>query len=183
MNKLAIILISVILLVVYGLLGMDYMKQNSEHEDLLSEIEEVEQSREAIPEPSTYWAEQLALTEATLAAEGQIIPSEINSSDVIEYILDLADDIGIKAIPLITQPWTEVHISNNEYSILRLDVGIQGAFALVKNYISRLESGEFQTLIVEDLIVNVDYGDGEEIYAGDATPVVASLNLAVFAKP
>lgn len=183
MNKLAIILISVILLVVYGLLAMDYMKQGSEHEELLSEIEGIEQSREAIPEPSTYYAEQLALVQATLAAEGQTIPSGINSSDVIDMILNLADDIGVKAIPLIAQPWMDVHVGQNEYNVLRINVDVQGSFLLVKDYISHLESGEFQTLIVESLIVNVDYGDGEEVYAGDATPVVANLDLAVFASP
>jgi hypothetical protein len=183
MNKLAIILISIILLVVYGLLGMDYLKQNSEHEKLLSEIEEIEQSQEALPEPSTYYAEQLAIVQATLAAEGETIPSEINSSDVIDTILSLADDIGVKAIPLITQPWMDVHIGQNAYNVLRINVDIQGAFSLVKNYVSRLESGVFQTLIIENLIVNVDYGDGEVAYDGDATPVVASLDLAVFTQP
>jgi hypothetical protein len=183
MNKLAIILISIILLVVYGLLGMDYLKQGSEHEKLLSEIEEVEQSREALPESSTYYAEQLAVVQATLAAESETIPSEINSNDVIDTILSLADDIGVKAIPLITQPWMRVHIGESAYNLLRVNVDVQGTLSLVKNYVSHLESGVFPTLIIENLIVNVDYGDGEEVYEGDATPVVASLDLAVFTQP
>ncbi|HEY40836.1 MAG TPA: hypothetical protein G4O18_03140 [Dehalococcoidia bacterium] len=183
MNKLAIILIGIVLLVVYGLLAMDYMKQGPEHERLLSEIEEINQSREALPEPSTYFSEQLVVIQAALDAESVTIPGEINSTDVLDTILSLADDIGVKAIPLITQPWMEVHIGVNTYSILRINVDITGLFSSVKNYVSRLESGDFKTLIVESLIVNVDYGDGEEVYAGGSTPVVASLDVAVFAKP
>ena len=59
MNKLAITLILVILVIVYGLLAMDYMKQGPEQERLLSEIEEADQSREALPEPSTAFSELL----------------------------------------------------------------------------------------------------------------------------
>ena len=43
MNKIAIALIIVILLVVYGLLAIDYMKQGPEQERLLSEIDEINQ--------------------------------------------------------------------------------------------------------------------------------------------
>ena len=180
MNKLAIILISAVLLVVYGLLAMDYIKQGPEQERLLSEIEEVDQSREALPESSTDFSERLAVAQAALAAENETIPSEINSSDVIDTILSLAQEIGVKAMPLITQPWVEAHIGENTYRVFRVNVEIEGLFLQVREYVSRLESGEFNTLIAERLIIDVD---DEEVYAGGATLVVASLDLAIFTQP
>ena len=180
MNKIAIILISVVLLAVYGLLAMDYVKQGPEQGRLLSEIEEIDQSLEAMPEPSTDFSEQLALVQAALAAENETIPSEIDSSDVIDTILSLAQEIGVKAIPLITEPWVEEQIDESAYRVFRLNIEIEGLFSQVREYVSRLESGEFSTLIVESLIIDVD---DEEAYAGGATPVVASLDLAIFAQP
>ncbi len=180
MNKIAIILISVVLLVVYGLLAMDYMKQGSEQERLLSEIEEVEQSREALEEPSGDAYEQLTAIQAELDAEGEVMPSEIDSSDVIDIVLGLAQEIGVKAVPLTTQPWTEERIGENTYRAFRLNVEIEGLFSEVTEYVTRLETGEYTTLVVENLIVEADY---EEDFAGGATPVIASLDLAAFVQP
>jgi hypothetical protein len=180
MNKIAIILISVVLLVVYGLLAMDYMKQGSEQERLLSEIEEVEQSQEALAKPSTDAYERLAAIQAELDAESEIIPSEIDSSDVVDIILSLAQQVGVKAIPLTTEPWVEQHIGGNIYRVFRLSVEIEGFFSKVTEYVTRLESGEYTTLIVENLVVEVDY---EEEYTGGSTPVIASLDLAAFTQP
>jgi hypothetical protein len=183
MNKIAIILISVILLLVYGILAMDYIKQGPEQERLLSEIEEVDQSRETLLEPSTDAYERLVALEAAIAAEYVVIPAEISSSNVIDTIFSLAQEIGVKAVPLITQQWSEEHIGENTYCVFRIDVEIEGLLSQVRDYVSRLESGEFNTLIVERLIINVDYGEDEEVYAGGATPVEAMLDLAIFTKP
>jgi len=180
MNKIAIALIIVILLVVYGLLGMDYMKQGPEQETLLSEIEEVNQKREALPGPSTAFSELLAVIQANLAAEYETIPDEISSSNVIDTVLSLAQEIGVKAIPLATQPWTEQHIGENTYRIFRINVEIEGVFSQVREYVSRLESGELNTLIVERLVIDVE---DEDVYAGESTPVKARLNLAIFTQP
>jgi len=180
MNKIAIVLIIVILLVVYGLLAMDYMKQGPEQERLLSEIEEVNQSREALSEPSTAFSELLAVLQANLLAEYETIPDDISSSDVIDTILSLAQEIGVKAIPLVTQPWTEQHIGENTYRIFRINVEIKGFFSQVREYVSRLESGVFNTLIVEHVVIDIE---DEEVYAGEATPVEASLDLAIFTQP
>jgi len=184
MNKVAIILISVILLLVYGILAMDYIKQGPEQERLLSEIEEVDQSREALLEPATDVYERLAALEAALTAEYVVIPTEISSSNVIDTIFSLAQEIGVKVVPLITQQWSEEHIGENTYRVFRIDVKIEGSLSQVRDYVSRIESGEFNTLVVERLIITVDYGeDEEEVYAGGATPVEAMLDLAIFAQP
>lgn len=180
MNKIAITLIIVVLLVVYGLLGMDYMRQGSEQERLLSEIEEVNQSREALPEASTAFAEMLAVIQANLATEYETIPSEVSSSDVIDTILSLAQEIGVDAVPLITQPWMEQHIGENAYNIFRISVEIEGLFSQVREFVGRLEGGTFSTLVVERLIIDIV---DDEDYGGGATPVVAILDLAVFTQP
>lgn len=180
MNKIAIILIGAVLLVVYGLLAMDYMKQGSEQDRLLSEIEEVEQSQASLVEPSSDAYERLAALQAELDAESEIIPSEIDSSDVVDIILSLAQQVGVKAIPLATQPWVEEHIGGNTYLVFRLNVEIEGFFSKVTEYVTRLESGEYTTLVVENIVVEAD---GEEDFAGGSTPVVASLDLAVFTQP
>jgi hypothetical protein len=177
MNKLAISLIIVILLVVYGLLAIGYMKQGPEQERLLSEIEEINRSIESLPGASTTFAEQLAVAQASLAAEYETIPQKISSSDVIDIVISLAQEIGVKAVPLTTQPWIEQQIGDNVYCVLRINIEIEGLFSQVSEYVSRLEGGAFSTLVIERLTIDIE---DEEAYAGGATPVEASLDLAIF---
>jgi hypothetical protein len=180
MNKIAIALIIVILLVVYGLLAMDYMRQGSEQKRLLSEIEEINQTQESLSEASTTFSEQLSVAQANLVAEYETIPRRVSSSDVVDIIISLARDVGIKAIPLETQPWMEQRIGETTYCILRISVETQGLFSQIKEYVSRLESGVFSTLVVEHLIVDIV---DEEAYDGGNTPVEASLDLVAFTQP
>ncbi len=181
MNKLAFIAVVVILLVVYGVLALDYMKQGPEQDRLLSEIGEIDQSLQALPERPPDRLEELAVLQASLAAEQETISSDINSSDVIEVILSLAQGTGVKAIPLVTAPWSEERVGEETYRVLRLNVGVEGTFAQVSAFIDRLENGEFSTLSVEQLSIDVAGEDGE-VYSGGATPVVAELDLIVLAQ-
>ena len=181
MNKLAIAVLVVILLAVYGVLALDYMKQGPEQDRLLSEIEEIDQSLQALPEPPPSLLEKLAIAQASLAAEQETIPIEINSSDVVEAILSLAQETGVKAIPLVTAPWSRRNVGERTYRVLQIHVEAEGTFAQVSNFISRLENSEFNTLSVEQLNISV-VGEEGEVYSGGATPVVAELDLVVLAQ-
>ncbi|UCB43366.1 MAG: hypothetical protein JSV77_01590 [Dehalococcoidales bacterium] len=181
MNKIAVAVVVVVLLAVYGVLALDYIRQGPEQDRLLSEIEEIDQSMQALEESPSDLLEELAMVQASLAAEQATIPDEINSSDVIEAILSLAQEAGVKAVPFVTDPWTTTTIGEGTYRIFRISIGVEGAFVQVSDFISRLENGEFNTLSVEQLSITVA-GDEGEVYTGGGTPVLAELDLVVIAQ-
>lgn len=181
MNKLAVVVVVVILLAVYGVLALDYIRQGPEQDRLSSEIAEIDQSLQDISEPPPNNLEELALIEATLAAEQETIPSYVDSTDVIEAILNIGQMTGVKAIPLVTEPWTKERIGDNTYGMFRISVGVEGTFAQISAFINYLETGEFNTLSMERLSVVVDDEDGE-IYSGGETPVLVEMDLVVLAQ-
>jgi len=181
MNKIAVAIIVVILLVVYGVLALDYMKQGPEQDRLLSDIEEIDQSLQELSQPPLSDFEGLASVQADLVAEQGVIPREINSSDVVEEIFILAQAAGVKAIPLVTEPWTEERVGGGTYRIFRISIGVEGTFTQVSNFISRLENGVTCTLSVEELSMAVD-GEEGDISSDGTTPVVAELGLIVLAQ-
>ncbi|HEY33651.1 MAG TPA: hypothetical protein G4O10_11195 [Dehalococcoidia bacterium] len=181
MNKLAVAVAVVILLAVYGVLTSGYLKQGSEQDRLLSEIEEIDQSIQDLEEPPPDRLEELVMLQASLAAEQETIPSEVNNSDVIEAILNLAQETGVKAIPLVTAPWSKRSVGTKTYRVFQISVEVEGTFAQVSEFIDSLENGEFNTLLVDQLNVTVA-GEESEVYAGEATPVVAELDLVVLAQ-
>ena len=182
-SKLLITVLIITLLVVYYLFGMDYMKQRMEHEALTSQIADVVQTLEQIPRPPDDLETRLAVAQASLAAEQSTFPSQMNSTQVINTILKLADDCEVKAIPLVTQLWSMETVGEHSYYVLRLNVAVEGSFSQLLNFVSKLENGEFKTLIVENLSVTRVTEQLEEESTSEGTiPITASLDLAIYTQ-
>jgi Tfp pilus assembly protein PilO len=183
-RKLLIILLVAVLLVVYYLLGMDYLKQRNEHEALASQITDAAQTLAQMPEPPDDLEPRLAAARASLDETKKSFPDKMNSTGIVNTILKLADNCEVKAIPLITRPWTTRDFSGHSYSVFRLTVAVTGTFAQLVSFLSKLENGELQTLVVEDLsVTRVTQPPGGEGAAAESVPVHASLDLAIYTRP
>ncbi|MEE8598081.1 MAG: hypothetical protein V3S69_00915, partial [Dehalococcoidales bacterium] len=111
-----------------------------------------------------------------------MFPTRLNSTEVISTILELANSLGVNAVPLVTQSWSTEVVGENNYDVLRLTIAAEGNFSQLVNFVSRLENGEYQTLVVEDLIVDrvatVSEGSGSE----GTVSYIASFDLAIYAR-
>lgn len=183
-RRLLIIVLVVALLVGYYILGTDYLKQGREHEALVSQISEATQVLTQIPPPPADLEQRLAAARTALESANNTLPNQLNSTRIINAILRLADEVGVRAIPLTTQPWTTETVSGEDYSVFRLHIVVTGPFTQLSSFISRLENGELETLVMEYLTVDSFTGPfrGEGVYA-DTLPVDAGLEIAVYARP
>jgi len=180
-RKLLIIVLVVVLLVVYYFFGMDYMKQRQQHESLNRQIADATQKLAQMPQPSEDLEQRLEEAQANLTATESAFPGQVNSTHAINVILKLAEDVGVKAIPLITQPWAVEKNGEHDYYVLRLNVFVSGSFSQLATFTASLENGEFPTLIVEQLSVTRADRQFEEENASDLMiPVSASMDLAIY---
>lgn len=182
-SKSLITLLIIILLVVYAYSGMGYMKQRKEREMLTSQISNVKQTLAQMPQPPRDLEQRLAAAQARLAAEQSAFPSKMNSTQVINTILKLADVCEVKAIPLVTQPWSIENVGEHDYYVLRLNIAVEGSFSQVVSFISKLENEEFKTLTAKDLTVTrvSEQSKGETVTEG-TIHVTASLALAIYTQ-
>ena len=167
----------VALLAVYYFLGMDYLSQRQGHEVLTAQITEATRTLAQTPEPSQDLEQRLAAAEANLAAAQSAFPRDLNSTRVINEILKLADECQVRAIPMVTQPWSMENIGEG-YHVFRLHVTVSGGFSQLSSFVNQLENGDFETLVVERLSVNRVAGSTE----GETIPVTASLDLAIYTQ-
>ncbi len=182
-SKLLITILIIVLLAVYSLFGMDYMKQHQEQETLTSQITEVNEALREIPELPQDLEQRLAAAQASLAAEQSEFPGKINSTEVINTILELAEDSEVKAIPLVTEPWSADKVGEHDYYVFRLNVTVEGRFSQLVTFVSKLENGELKTLIVEDMSVTRVTEQSEEESAPEGTiPFTVNLDLAIYAR-
>lgn len=182
-SKLLFTVLITILLVVYAYLGIGYMKQSGEREALTSQITEAIETLREIPKPPQDIEQRLAAAQASLVAEQSIFPIKVNSTEVVNTILELADDSGVKAVPLETEPWSIQDVGERVYYVFRLNVTVEGSLSHLSNFVSKLENGRFRTLVVEDLsVTRVSEPSEEEGVSEGTISVVASLDLAIYTQ-
>jgi hypothetical protein len=183
-RKLLITLLIVVLLVVYYLLGTGYRKQRQEHETLASQVNDATGALAQMPEPPADLELSLATAQASLDTVKNSFPDMMSSTRVVNTILRLADECEVKAIPLITQPWTTGALSDYNYSVFRLNVAVTGTFTQLVDFLTKLENGELKTLIIEGITVTEATEPSGVPGAPDrAIPVKASLDLAIYTRP
>ncbi|MBA7637517.1 hypothetical protein ES703_45162 [subsurface metagenome] len=159
---------------------MNYRQERTEHEALAFQIAEASQTLAELPEVPQNLELQLAAVQASLAAEKRAFPSKVNSTEFINTILELADESGVKAIPLVTQSWSTEKISESDYQVFRLNVTVEGSFSQLLSFMSKLERGEYKTLVVENL--SITRIPEEESTDEETIPVIASCDLAIYAQ-
>lgn len=193
-SRLAIVILVVVLVVVYYRLGTDYMNQRQEQAELTSQITEVTQAVGEIPQPDQNLEQLLEAAQTNLAVEQSLFPSQVNTTRVIDTILRLAAECEVKAIPLVTDPWSAENIGEHSYYVFRLNVAVEGSFSQFIIFVSKLENGEFDTLIVENISVtrlsqqpeeesSEDESTEDEGIAEETIPIMASLDIAVYTQP
>jgi len=177
-GKLIVTIFVVSLVLVYAVLGMSYLKQLGEHGALTSQIDEVIQTLGEIPQPPQDLEQRLAEAETLLAAEQNTFPSTINTTQLINTVLALANSCGVKATPMVTKPWSTETVGQHTYPVLRLTVTVEGSFSQLTTFTSQLENGDYDTLVMENLDITRSAVESEE----GTTPIAGSLKLAIYAR-
>jgi len=170
------------LLAVYYIFGMDYLKQRNEGKNLEVQISEGAATLALIPQPPADLEQQLADAEDTLWAVKDTLKIDTNITRIINGILRLGDETGIKVIPLSTQPWVIERVSNQDYSVFRIDIAITGNFTQMADFLKRLENGQPDTLILEHFKVEKVTGSFLSEKPGEG-PISADIRLAVYTLP
>jgi hypothetical protein len=180
-TKTILILVLIIALIaVYYIVVTGYLKERQAHDSLVSEIASTKQTLEQVPQPPAGLEEKLDTARADLDSARNAFPADMNSTNLVDTILLLADEIGIKAIPLITQAWTTENLYGYSYSVFRLNISATGNFNQLVEFSGSLENGEIETLVLEYLSVERD--DETEDPPEGEIPVKASIDIAIFSQ-
>jgi len=175
-----VIITALVVFCVY--MGMNYIKERQGQEALASQITDASQLIVELPENTQDLEERLETAQARLDDEQGAFPSEINSIEVVDAVLELANDCEVNIVPIETQPQATVAVGEHDYNIFRLNVVVEGSLTQLLAFINGLEKGEFETLIIEHLEVDRDIEESEEESEEDTIPVIASLDLAVYSQ-
>jgi len=183
-NKLLITTLIIAIGAAYCLFGLDYIKQQQEQASLIDRISTASQTLAQLPEPPQDLDGKLAAAEAKLSTVRNYFPAEVDSTRLIDYIINLAERHHIAVIPLSTDEWSTQTIRNYDYNILRLDMAIIGSYPQLVSFISKLEDGDYKTLVIEDARLTA-YTEqaGAASDNTETEEITGMLRLAIYTQP
>jgi hypothetical protein len=159
------------ILLSYAVLGATYARQERNKNDINVQLLQLRPAL-AQTRPNVAEMEQrLDLAQARLAAEQASFPSELSSTELSDWVLQLAQETQLKALSLRAKPVSTEKMRGYTYKILRLEVEVRGSFSDLTDFIQKLEEGKFTTLVLAKASMTVTPGD-----------VAARLNLALYAQ-
>jgi hypothetical protein len=172
-RKLLFVSLVLAVLAAYGALGTGYLKQRRERVWLASELGAARQSLALVPAPPADLDQRLQQALADEKAAREALPERLDTTQALDAILLQAEADGVKAIPLVTQPWMTETVNGHDYSAFRLALTVTGDFSRVKTFLASLETGSPGTLVVEYLHVTWPAGE----------PMRAEIRVVIYARP
>jgi len=175
-SRLLVIILVVGLLAAYGILGTKYGERQRQKVALASQIAGVTGQLALILLPPADLEQRQTAAAAALDSVINAFPATSNSTWIVNTVLKLAEATGVKAVPMATQPWTVESVHQIDFPVFRLNVAVKGTFTQFTDFVSRLETGWPETLVIAELRV-------ETVPGPVANEVDASLDIAVYARP
>ncbi|MFC1967505.1 hypothetical protein ACFLV2_02585 [Chloroflexota bacterium] len=185
-KKLIITLVIIGLLLGYYYIGNGYLKQRRQQETLAVQITTATLALAQLPVPPVDLEQRLATANAGLEAARDNFPDAMNSTRIIDSLLKLAESSGVKAVPLVTQAWTQQKVGEHDYNVFRLNLTVEGSFSDFTGFLNKVEIESYATLVVEDLRLSRPEEPSEEESAASRPEtgdlISASLDIIVFTQ-
>jgi hypothetical protein len=167
-------LLVLLVLGAYIFLGWGYLTQNSHTKAKLTELSGLKAVLSMIPDIPADLDQRLAAARAELAAAESAFAGETDGTVIIDTVLRLADEAGVKGVPLSSHPWADEHISNTNFSVFHLSVEVTGNFQQIRSYLELLKNSGLNTMAVRYLKV-------VRVSANPDANMTADLDVAVYA--
>ena len=153
------------------------MSQQGEQEALRTQITDAIEMIALIPEVPSDLEQRLADIEASLVSEQGNLSGQVNTTQVIDALLDMAGTSEVSVVFISTAPWSLVNIEGYNYLTFTINLDIEGALGNIETFLRTLESESPESLGVQHLTVA---GDAEQVI--ESSLVTASLDIVLYAQ-
>jgi hypothetical protein len=167
--------IGLLIICVYFLI--DTMSQQSEQETLRTQITDAIEMIALIPEVPTDLEQRLADIEASLVSEQSNLPEQVNTTQVINTLIDMAVTSQVNVVSLVTTPWSLINVEGYDYLIFTINLDIEGELDNFEVFLRTLEDDLLESLSVQHLAVT---WDTEQVI--ESSLATASLDIAIYAQ-
>lgn len=145
---------------------------------LTASLAAAQQQLDDIAPPPDGLDARLEAAEAALAETQTGFPYSVDLNEVVDYLLDVAEECSVDVLPLFSGGWT-VENYGQDYRVLSIDVTAEGSLENVKKLMTVLLTGRYPTLTVTDCSV-ARSGSGISAFPGNEMPVTVSMKIGIY---
>jgi hypothetical protein len=145
---------------------------------LNNETSQVQQKTAGTPAIPSNLDARLTSAKIGLAKAQSALPGAVNINDVFDYLIDVAEQCQVQAIPLVSEG-TELGSSSQPYRVTSLSVTVTGSLGNVKKYMTGLQGDIFPTLVITDCTIDKTEGTDYSRPEND-TQVMVNLSIAIY---
>jgi hypothetical protein len=167
----------IIVIVVNVVVWRGYFDKQAQAASLKVDVQHVNELIAQAAEPPSELEEQLAAAQAELDAL-TVFPQNVDRNDVFDFILNTADECQVTIIPLVSDG-DSAGGAGKSYKILQYHGTVSGSLGNVCNFMTRLHSGQYPTMIITECTIQRVSQTGAVNSINDVT-VQVSLNLALY---
>jgi len=159
----AAVVATVIILILYGVIVRAILNEREEQTSLANsavQIEEAMAGQESGEQVVAAKQMELEALQQELEEAEFAFPSQVESTEVIGYINDVAQEQGVGLRQLQTLPPITGTVGSSTYIMLAYDVAVEGELGALSAFLTTLESGPISTLALDQIRLE-DTSDSE----------------------
>jgi hypothetical protein len=177
-----IVALLVIVIAANGVVWKNRLARSAVITGLETDLVQVNRNIARIPAPLDDLDVKMAAATAALSAAQTALPPEFNRNDAVDYILKLAEECQVLAMPISSQGWA-VEKTALPYVTLKLNTTVNGDFSRVNDFIYRLQHGKYPTLAVPEIdMTRSSDPDLTSDFSGENTDVSVRLSIIIYAR-
>lgn len=180
--KLLILILVLCLIIAFAYQGADYFKQQKEQANIIGQMNTSVQTLAMQAKPPQDLNKRLE--EAKLANQISVqfvTGNTVNSTEIINNVLQTADTCDLKTSPLTTNQWLKKSVGGSTYRMLPIEMNIDGKLSDLTFFMEKLsDKNFFPSLAIEDLsITGNEKFDGEDTRISETSIVSAKLKMSI----
>ena len=168
--------IAIIAIVVVNIvMWKNYFEKQSQLDILKSEVQLINEQISQAAEPPTDLESKLEKAEDDLAIARQVFPENVDRNDVVDFILNTAEECQVQIMPLVFDGWG-AESSGQSYLVLKYYGTVTGKVSDTTNFLTKLRNGDYTTIVITECTIERKSGPDISIPDDD---IEVTIDLAI----
>ena len=140
--------VAAVFLLFYALFGLLYYGQGQQQEDIATELFKAQRILRKVPQDRLALEDRLTSAQQALDLERETFPSQQPTDVLLDYILQMADESGVKVLNTKIVSLREESIEQINYVVSPFDVQARGSMSQISSFLQLLEEGPLPALMI-----------------------------------
>jgi outer membrane murein-binding lipoprotein Lpp len=142
----------VIIIVANVIVWRSYLDMQAQVEALKTEVQQVNEQVAQAAAPPSGLESKLEIAKGELANALQVFPGNIDKNDIVDFILNTAQECQVQIVPLVAEG-VGTGSDGQSSNTLKYHGTVTGSLSRVSSFMTKLHNGKYPTMIITECTV------------------------------